>query len=261
MKVEFTLSSSTSIGCFFLDSCIILSEILNENPSRIAKLKRDSNFHNIPCYVSNSVKKESYEKVTQASNFLGNVVRDTMQYSLLENRRKKNIPLTDPITSDDIKALENLFSYYHSAVRTTKKGLPSPISLIEEWTITYLGEKLDQKVAMDIPKFLLELVKVLLMLTSHIEDSYDDLVTFQRRFIKVKNIAPNALVRAKLQRLGIHEPDDTHIASAVSHKVNDNEETVFVTLDFSSILRERYYIKKQLKIDCCDPLYALHHLA
>jgi hypothetical protein len=261
LKVEFALSSPTSIGCFFLDSNIILSEILNENTPRIDKLKKDSSFHNIPCYVSDSVQQESYEKMTQASDFLGTVIRDTMRYSLLENRRKKNTPLTDPMTSDDIKALENLFSYYHSAVRTTKKGLPSPVSLIEEWTITYLGQKLDQKVAIDIPQFLLELVKALLKQTSLIEDSYDDLVTFQKRFVKTKNITPNARLCAKLRKLGIHRPDDIHIASAICHKANSNEETVFVTLDFSSILNRQYDIKKRMKIDCCDPLYALHHLA
>jgi len=254
------LSRSTSIGCFFLDTCIILSEILKENTSRIEKLKKDSNFHNIPCFISNSVKQESYEKVKQAANFLAETVRDTIQYSLLESRRKRNIPPEDPIISDDIKALEELFSYYHNAVRTTKKGLPSPVSILEEWAITYLGEMLDKGVALKIPQFLLELIKMLLKLTSSLEDSYDQLVTFERGFLKIKSEILDANAITALQNLGIHKPDYLHLASAFSHQTSTNEKTVFVTLDFASILNKRHLIKKNLKMDCCDPLYALHHL-
>ena len=254
------MSRSTSIGCFFLDTCIVLSEILNENTSRIEKLKKDSNFHKIPCFISDSVKQESYEKVTQAANFLGETVRDTIQYSLLESRKKRNVSPEDPIISDDIKALEDLFSYYHNAVRTTKKGLPRPVSIIEEWIITYLGEMLDKGVALKIPQFLLELIKMLLKLTSSLEDSYDELVTFQRGFLKIKSEILDANTIPALQNLGFHKPDCLHIASAISHQTSADEKTVFVTLDFTSILRKRHVIKKKLKIECCDPLYALHHL-
>ena len=162
--------------------------------------------------------------------------------------------------SDDIKVLENLFDYYHNAMRTTKVGLPSPVSEIEEWTISFLGEKLDKGVAIDVNQFLLELVKNLLKLTSSIEDLYDDLVTFQRSYVKKKSLTVDASTINHLQAIGVHDPDYYHIASAISHQTSSNEKTVFVTLDYVSILRRRYTIRKQLKIECCDPLYALHHL-
>lgn len=243
-----------------MDTCIVLSEILKENASRIEKLKKDSNFHNIPCFISNSVKEESYEKVKQAASFLAETVRDTIQYSLLESRRKRNVPPEDPIISDDIKALEDLFSYYHNAVRTTKKALPSPVSILEEWVVTYLGEMLDKGVALKIPQFLLELIKTLLRLASSLEDSYDHLVTFERGFLKIKSEILDANAITAVQDLGFHKPDYLHLASSLSHQTSEDEKTVFVTLDFASILIKRHLLKKNLKIDCCDPLYALHHL-
>ena len=254
------MSSSTSVGCFFLDTCVILSDVLRENTSRIEKLKKDSSFHSIPCYVSNSVELESYEKVQETCSFLGNVVRETIKYSLLESRKRSNISSTAPMTSYDIKVLEDLFSFYHNAVRTTKVGLPSPVSMIEEWAISFLGEKLDKGVTIDITQFLVALVKKLLALTSSIEDLYDNLVTFQMGFVKTKTVAVDASTNNKLQAIGIHVPDCNHISSAINHQINNKEKTVFVTLDYTSILNKRHVITKQLNIECCDPLYALHHL-
>ena len=254
------MSSSTSVGCFFLDTNIILSDILKENTPRIEKLKKDSSFHNIPCYVSDSVEKESYGKVQQTSNFLGKVVRETIQYHMLDSRKKRGVPLTDPMTSDDVKALEDLFSAYHDAIKMTRIGLLSPVSLIEEWTISFLGEKLDQRVTITISEFMRELVKGLLKLTSSFEDLYDDLVTFQRGFVKTKNITLDSRIVFSVKNLGIHEPDCDHIVSALTHQTSTGEKTVFVTLDFSSILDKRHEIVEHLGIECCDPLYALHHL-
>lgn len=243
-----------------MDTCVILSDILKQNTPRIEKLKKDSSFHNILCYVSDSVEKESYEKVQETSSFLGNVVRETIKYSLLDARKKDNISLTDPMSSYDVKVLEDLFSFYHNAVRTTKIGLPSPVSMIEEWTISFLGEKLDKGVTIGIDQFLTELVKKLLALTRFFEDLYDNLVTFQKSFLKRKTVALNAQTIDKLKALGIHEPDYYHISSAIDHQTNSKEKAVFVTLDYASILNKRHVILKKLGIECCDPLYALHHL-
>ena len=184
----------------------------------------------------------------------------TMRYSLLDSRKKRNIPPTAPMDSKDVKVLEDLFFYYQNAVRTTKVGLPSPVSEIEEWAISFLGEKLDKGVAIDVNQFLLELIKNLLKLTSSIEDLYDDLVTFQKSYVKKKSVTADASTINQLQAIGVHDPDYYHIASAISHQNSNNEKTVFVTLDYSSILTRRHIIRKKLRIECCDPLYALHHL-
>jgi len=254
------LSFPTSIGCFFLDTCVILSEILKENTPRIEKLKKDSRNHHIPCYISDSVKQEAYEKVQQTSNFVGDVVRKTIKYALENFRNQRNVSITEPMTSDDIKALEDLFSQYHSVIRRSHIGLASPVSLIEEWTISFLGEELDKGTRITIAEFLRELIKKLLELTGTIEDLYDELVTFQRSFVRVKSITLDSRIVIPVKNIGIHEPDCNHIASAIFHQTSAREKTVFVTLDFSSVLDKRDRIQSQLGIECCDPLYGLHHL-
>lgn len=233
---------------------------MQENTSRIEKLRRDCDFHHIPCYISDSVKEESYKKVQQTLDFLGNIVRETMKYSLEESRNKNSIPITNPMNSNDIKALEDLFSMYHSAVRTTRVGLPSPIGLVEEWTISFLGQELDQHVSITIPDFLRELVKKLLVLTSSIEDLYDDLVTFERRYVKTRTVTLNSRIVGKVQSIGIHGPDCDHIASVLIDETKLGIKAVFITLDFTSILRKRHVISRRLGIECCGPLYGLHHL-
>jgi len=254
------LSIAIPSGCFFLDTCIILSDILNEQSSRINKLKSDSSFHKIACHISDSVKDETYEKVRQTSDFLGSIVRETIRYHLEEIRNKNGIPLTNPMDSSDIKALEDLFTYYQNAIRTTSIGLSNPISLIEEWTISFLGEQFDKGAIITIDHFLTELVKKLLTLTSSIEDSYDDLVTFQKRYVTIKNIIVDSRIASSIENLGIHKPDSLHIASAISHQASTGQKVVFVTLDFHSILDKKDLLKEQANLLCCDPLYALYHL-
>jgi hypothetical protein len=243
-----------------LDTCIVLAEIFGENALRIEKFKKDCDFHNISCFVSHSVEEESYKKITEVTNFLGNTVRETIKYYLEESRKKRNVPLSDPIRTEDLKVLEELFSFYHNTVRKTKTGLPISVSMIEEWVITFLGEKLDSGIKLGISQFQLELIKALMKLTSSIENLYDELVTFQRGFLKISNESPKPADLVVLEMLKIHEPDASHIASAISHQNKMKEKTVFVTFDFSSILNKRHIIKKKLDIMCSSPLYALYHL-
>jgi len=261
LSVEFALQSLTLSGCFFIDSNIILSEILKQNKPRIDKFKRDVDFHGIPCYISESAKRECDTKIETTLNFLGTIIRESIKLALEESRRNRRISITSPISSDDIIALEKSFSTLHGATRAIQLPLFSPIQIVEEWAVAFLGEKLEQGVSIDIRQFLVELVKKLLALTSSIEDPYDELVTFERRFAKKINVVVDASIVDLLDRgMGIHEPNATHIASAISHQTNSNEKTVFVTLDFGSIIRRQDEIKRLLNIVCCDPLYAIYHL-
>jgi hypothetical protein len=87
----------------------VLSSILGQNTQRVEKLKKDSSSHKIPCYLCDSVQQEISKKVKETTDFLGNVVRDTMKFQLEEGRQKRNVPVSDPMTTDDILALEDLF--------------------------------------------------------------------------------------------------------------------------------------------------------
>jgi len=256
------LNPLTSTGCFFLDTNIIVSEILQEHNPRIEKLKHDSELHEIPCYISDSVKEETYDKIEETCNFLGNIVREAIKYSLEESRNQRRVSLDSPMTSEDLKALEETFSLLHGSARATRVSLESPIALVEEWAITFLGEKLGKGESINVAQFLIELSKKVLATTSSIEDPYDEIVEFERSFVKTKVIVPDSSIINALDSIGIHEPDNVHIASAFFHQTKIGEKTVFCTLDYSSILSKRDLMWNQLniRIECRDPLYALYHL-
>jgi len=255
------LQISASIGCFFLDTIVVLSEILNEDATRIDKFKKDVDFHRIPCYICSSVERECKEKIESTLDFLGNVVRESVKFVLEESMRHRHVPTTSPIASEDIIALEELFSTLHGAARAIRPvPLVNPIRIVEEWVTIFLGEKLEQGATIDISQFQRELVAKLLLLTSSIEDPYDELVTFERSFAKKISISTEATIVDSLHGIGIHDPDAIHIASAVAHQTNNHEKAVFVTLDYGSIIAKQDEIKRVVNIICCDPLYAIYHL-
>jgi hypothetical protein len=138
--------------------------------------------------------------------------------------------------------------------------LIAPIALIEEWTIPFLADILDKGIKMDIGGFLRELVKSLLKLTSEIQDLYDDLVTFQRGFVKTCSVTTDSRIVSAVENLGVHKPDSDHIASAIIHQTGTKEKTVFVTFDVKTILDFRDELRRQYHLESCDPLYALHHI-
>jgi len=233
---------------------------LKENTSRIEKVKKDVNTYTIPCYICDSVRLECDKKIENTLNFLGTIVRESVKFALEESRRIRRISVDSPITSEDIIALEKLFSSLYGAARATQLPLLSPIRIIEEWVVAFLGEKLGQGSSTSISQFLVELIKKLLALTSSIQDPYDELVTFETSFARKITVIVDQPIVDSLHGMGIHEPDATHIASAVAHQTNNNEKTVFVTLDYDSIIAKQNEIKRVVNIVCSDPLYAIYHL-
>lgn len=106
-------------GCFFLDTSVLLSEILNQNTSRIEKIKKDVRFSAVPCYISDSVVRECKQKIEDTVNFLGNIIRTTIKLGLEESRRDRGVSITSPIASEDIIALEKIFSLLYGSMRKT----------------------------------------------------------------------------------------------------------------------------------------------
>lgn len=227
---------------------------------RIEKFKKDANTNRVPCFICNSVKLECDKRIETTLNYLGTIVRESVKFALEESRRIRGVSADSPITSEDIIALEELFSTLHGATRAIQLPLISPIRIVEEWAVAFLGEKLEQGVSISIPQFLVELIKKLLALTSSIQDPYDELVTFETSFARKISVTVDQPIIDSLHGIGIHEPDATHIASAVANQTNSREKTVFVTIDYGSIIAKQSEIRRLINIMCCDPLYAIYHL-
>lgn len=253
------MQDSIPSGCFFIDTSVVLAEILRESTPRLEKFKKDVNFHKVPCYVTDSVRRECDSKIENTLNFLGNIIRESVAVSLETSRQKRKVPMESLMTPEDIVALEELFSSLYSVTKATLP-LASPIRIVEEWAVSFLGERLEQGIEISVSQFLIELVKKLLSLTASIQDPYDELVTFEKSFAQRINIVVDSRIIDPLRSLGVHEPDATHIACAICHSMASRQKTVFVTLDYGSILSKKDDIKNALKQICCDPLYAIYYL-
>lgn len=238
-----------------MDSCVILSEILGQRASRMSKFKSDatSDANAVQCLFSGSVQKECNEKIKQTTDFLGRTLTHSIKVAL-EQQRKDN--LNSPLTYKDIIALEDVFM----AWRLSSRGGPLilPIEAIEEWAITFLGEKINREETIDTHRFQVELTKKILDLVRKIQRPYDELVTFQTSFIKKTNEIPHPHALRVLIQMRLQATDATHIAVAVN-LVSKGKPTVYVTTD-QGILARREEIQQQVRIICCDPIYAIYHL-
>jgi hypothetical protein len=235
---------------------------LGQSGARISKLKKEAISNDIPCYISESVKVETERKVKDTTDFMGNAIKGTLIAQLESFRRSQRMSPSDPLTVQDIKALEDLFYGFHSAAGS-QGTLRDPVRLIEEWIISFLAEKLAEGTPITISDLAKDLVKSVLILTAGLQDSYDNLVTLEKSFVKKINIPidPRKIkIVFDLETLGVHAPDSDHIAEATIHQLLTSEKTVFVTLDFRTILNKRDIIRTNRMVECCDPLYAFHHL-
>jgi hypothetical protein len=237
----------------------VISDILNENNLRIGKMKEDARLNNIPCYISDSIKTEVYGKVTNTCNFLGNAVRDTVKDALENARAKRGTPANAPIDNADIKALEDLFCICHSPARTQNLPLIGPVLEIEQWAVKFIGDKLNEGAKITIDDFLVEMSKKLLATTSLIEDVYDNLVEFEMGYIKTKTIPVTRPLADLIFDVGVHSPDNVHIAVAFTYQVSNNEKVVFVTQDYGILGKKDDLWNHSIRIELSDPLYAFYH--
>jgi hypothetical protein len=239
----------------------VISDILNENNPRIQKLKEDAQINQIPCYISDSVKDEINKKVVDTTNYLGNTVRQTVKDALEDSRNRRRVPLGAPIDCNDVRALEDLFSVCHSAIRR-QRILVRPLFAVEHWAINFIAEKIRKGDKLTIDDFLLELTRILLENTSLIEDVHDYLVEFERGHIKAKTIPRDAGISRNVrfaEGYGIHHPDSLHIACAHAYQSLHNEQAVFTTQDYGIIHRKQNLVSRGINLEISDPLYAIYH--
>jgi predicted nucleic acid-binding protein len=248
--------------CFFLDANIVISEILNENNPRILKFIEDSKVHKIPCYISDSVKNEVAGKVDRTTNYLGNIIRQTVKAALDDNRTRRRVPLDAPMDFQDVSALEELYSVSHGTARSRGSCLVGPLTEVEQWSIKFIADKLNKGDKFTIDEFVLELTKILLATTSVIDDIYDNLVEFEKGHIKTKYIPIDPSVRHLAhiaEGYDIHYPDSIHVACAFTYQITKNEKVVFTTQDYGIINHKQDLWHHRIKVEISHPLYAIYH--
>jgi len=222
------------------------------------KFKNDIEQNSIPCYISNSVKRELEGKIEDTLKFLGETLKELIKYYLEGGKKRRGLPLNSPLNSDDIISLEKFFIRIHSRRGRGIETLPAPAYAIEEWVVSFLNEKIMEGERINIDEFLTELTQTLLVASANIESRYEELITFEREYIKESNEVPDKAVIDSLRNIGIHDPDATHIASAEKHIAT--EPTVFITNDYGTILNRQAEIRRLVNLFCCDPIYGVYHL-
>jgi hypothetical protein len=101
--------------------------------------------------------------------------------------------------------------------------------------------------------------KKLLATTSLIEDVYDNLVEFEMGYIKTKTIPVTRPLADLIFDVGVHSPDNVHIAVAFTYQVSNNEKVVFVTQDYGILGKKDDLWNHSIRIELSDPLYAFYH--
>lgn len=74
------MSTAAHKRCFFLDSCVALAEILDENREVMEKFKTDVQKRGISCYLSDSVAAECDRKLSFSQTFFEKSFRLLQKY-------------------------------------------------------------------------------------------------------------------------------------------------------------------------------------
>lgn len=245
-------------GCFYLDSCVILAEILMEYQSRMDKFRKDVLSYAIPCYVSASVQKECEEKLEKNTNFVGDTFKK-MTEAYLEGIKAQRKSLSSPPTYEDIRILEDMFILLYQNLKPLDI-LQSPLQVIEEWVVQFLEREISRPTALSLQVFINRMIGLYLMKMTNIATAYEQLVVYEQKYVKRSTATPEKNDIDSLAGVGIHSPDADHIASAAKHKKDTGKETAFLTFDYKSIIQMKYEVQKLIEITCCDPIYGINHL-
>lgn len=245
-------------GCFYVDSCVIFSEILGQNQQKMKKLRKDVLANKIDCYISESVDDEVAEKIQRTINFLGNILKETIIVYLEDSITNPRDLMTIKPTNNDIHILKEAFLAINVNIRHLNL-VTDPFRMVEEWLVEKFDDEISKKSKQTIGMIIIFLTKIILQEIVKINSNYERIVKLEADYIRNSNQTPDSYINAELQRLGIHRPDSDHISVMKSHFSNTTENAIFLTLDFG-IIRKWELIKNYCDIIVCDPIYGLSHL-
>ncbi len=245
-------------GCFYVDSCVILSEILGQNQQKMKKLRKDILTNGIDCFISKSVADEVTEKIQSTSNFLGNILKETIIVYLEDSiTNPRDLTSINP-TNNDLHILKEAFLTVNINIKYLNL-ITDPFRMVEEWLVEKFDDEISKNTKQTIGNIIINLTKIILQEVVKINMNYERIVQLEANYIHNSNQTPDNNTNRELQTLGIHRPDSDHISVIKSHFINTKENAIFLTLDFG-IIKKWNLIKNVFDIIVCDPIYGLSHL-
>lgn len=252
------MSKNAISGCFYLDSCVLLSEILRQNESRMAKLRADVKNHDIACYVAEGVTKECKDKIKETTDFLGDIFKKTIVAYLEGPLSKRNLSQSKP-SNADLHIMRDAFLAINSNARQFDL-ISDPFQAIEEWIVVELEKELAKPTGKSLEDLLVSLTATTLKEITNLESDFERIVEFEAEYVKKSNQVPDKAMSDLLFSKGIHNPDCIHISVAFGHCNRTREKAVFLTFDYRTIIRRWFIIKRLSGVMCCDPIYGLSYL-
>jgi len=257
------LSKSTIQGCFYLDSCVVLSEVLGQNKTRMGKFKQDVRKHGINCYVSPSVVTECEYLIKNTINFLDFVLKRVVIVYLEGITTKPRDLNTAQVSNEDLHLTKEAFMTVNQTARQFDL-LTDPFQAIEEWLVEKLDAEVEKTKKGVLGDFVISLTATILEEITKLESAFETLVDLEASYISKSTQSPCRPIVDLLVQNGIHTADAVHISVVESHQRSHHNKAVFLTFDYKTILLKWTNIQRSesrlRSIFCCDPIYGLSHL-
>lgn len=256
------MSAATPRRCFFLDSCVAFAEMLGENREVMEKFKTDVQRRDIPCYLSDSVVAECERKLNSSQIFFERVFQTVAEAHFNECRKQRGMKPDDPLCKEDYLIFASLFTELRKAMSPI---LAKPLRTLEIKMVLALEDMFRRADKLEFSVFLREFIAQTMVQAAILKIQKVKYITNEQGFFKKKSIAPDKGISGKLlasvhcsKYNRFHGDDSDHISSAWAYRQSTGEITVFVTLDFRSVLFYAEEISKIINLWCADPLYAVH---
>jgi hypothetical protein len=241
----------------------VFSELLGQNKPRIEKLKRDAARYNIKCYVSPSVEAECDYKIKKTINFLDFVLKKVIIAYLEGIQTKPRDLTTSEVSNEDLHTIREAFMLVNANSRKFDL-IKDPFQAVEEFLVEKLDDQLEEPEKGVLSDFATLLTANILEEITKLTSDFETLIDLEARFVSKSNESPDQSIVTLLINNGIHTADAVHISIIASHQRNHNVKAVFLTFDYSTILRkwaDAQSADSRLRtIDCCDPIYGISFL-
>ena len=238
---------------------MLLARVFEEFKNRVQKFQRDVKEHSIRCLVPSSVAEEGENKLNEVINFVGRVLRE-----LIIAFKARSLSAQVPIERLELKRGDALFfeQFFMNKFRQITKagrrdGLIRRLREVEVAIIQLFEEKMLGRESILLGELMKEITAEVIRVSHDLKSRYRQILSDYEHV----EITPDPILLEKARRLGLDSPGDAdHIASAATYARREGIRVVFVSLDYKDIISRSHEIKKELNVDCSDPLYAIYHL-
>lgn len=247
--------------CFFLDSSVLFSSFFGKFKSRIEKFWSARKINGIPCYISSSVEKECDERMEDILNFIG---EDILLLKMHIGGEKCKTQHEIILGEQDLILIELLikdrFNELSQKAKSEGRRIPELeqefLRTLEESLVEFLEGKFKENASLrmnEIDNFLARCLDEFLV----IKEAFKE---YRKGLGQITEVEPDSKMVESVKKLGVPTKDSSHIVSAMQYAEKKKLSTVFVSVDYRTILCFQEELYQNFKVQASDPIYAYYHL-